>query len=126
MTVVSCFAAVAIILAGIGLYSLLAYSITLRRREIGIRLAIGADPAAVTRMILRNALVIAGAGILIGLAAAFALTRFMEKLIFGISASDPVTFAVVTLLLAAIALLAGYVPARRAAKIDPLEALRQE
>ncbi len=120
------FAAIALMLAAMGLYSVLAYTVTLRTREIGIRVAIGAEPKNVARYIMKGGLVQALIGIGVGLCAALALTRYMASLVYGVSAIDPVTFAAVACLLTAVALVASYVPAMRAAKIDPIEALRVE
>ncbi len=126
MTVLLNFAGVALLLAAVGLYSVLAYSVTLRTREIGIRIALGADPRKVARFVLGQGFRMALAGVVIGIAGAFALTRFMQSLIFGVSATDPITFVLTPLLLIAISLAASYAPARRASRVDPVEALRQE
>jgi putative ABC transport system permease protein len=126
MTVLLAFGAIALILAAIGLYSVLAYAVSLRSREIGIRVALGAEPSSVAGLILRQGLALTLIGLATGLAGAFALTRFMQSLIFGVSAFDVSTFAEVSVLLIAVSLLASFVPARRAARIDPMEALRSE
>jgi ABC-type antimicrobial peptide transport system permease subunit len=97
-----------------------------RRREIGIRLALGAQRSELERMFVRYALVLTGLGVLIGLPAAMGLTRLMKSLLFGISATDPLTFAAVPVALVVAAVLASYLPARRAAAVDPVEALRVE
>jgi len=126
MTVMIAFGVIALISAAVGLYSVLAYAVSLRTREIGVRVALGAGPNQVAGMILREGLVLAMGGILAGLAGAYFLTRFMQSLIFGIQAFDLATFAAVSLLLMGIALFACYVPARRAARVNPSEALRAE
>jgi putative ABC transport system permease protein len=126
MAVLLTFALIAILLAAMGLYSVLAYTVTLRTREIGIRIAIGAEPKDVAQYIVRGGLTLSFAGILIGIGVAIALTRYMSSLIYGVSAFDPVTFAIVAVLLLCIAIAACYVPAMRAARIDPIEALRTE
>ena len=120
------FAFVAILLASIGLYGLMAYSVEQRTLELGIRLALGADPAALYRMIVGQAMILALAGIVIGLAAAYALTRLMASMLFGVKPTDPVVFISVATLLGAVAFLASYIPARRAVGIDPAVALRYE
>jgi putative ABC transport system permease protein len=104
----------------------LGYWVSRRTREIGVRMAMGAMPGDVLRMTLRHASVAVAAGVVLGLAGAFALTRSMESLLFGITAADPVTFGAATLLLAGVALIASYVPALRATKVDPMTALRYE
>ncbi len=124
--VLAAFAGVALVLAGVGLYSVLAYSVSLRTREIGVRVALGAGPRSVARLVVRQGLALTLIGVGVGLAGAFALTRLMASLVFGVSATDPVTFAAVALLLIAVAVMASYLPARRAARIDPMEALRAE
>jgi putative ABC transport system permease protein len=126
MTVLLSFGGIALILAGVGLYSVLAYSVTLRTKEIGVRVALGAQPNSVIGLVLRQGAWMTIVGIVAGLAGAFALTRFMQSIIFGISSFDIVTFICVTAVLAAIALAASYLPARRAARIDPMQALRSE
>ena len=118
--------AMALLLGVIGIYGVISYTVSQRRREIGIRLALGAQPRGLRRMFVRHALVLAGIGVAIGLAAAFGLTRLMTSLLFGISPLDPVTYLVVPAVLLASAALASYVPARRAASVDPTEALRAE
>jgi predicted permease len=120
------FAGVALALAAVGVYGVTSYSVARRRSEIGIRMALGARPADLLRMIVGEALVVAGAGAAVGLAAALALTRVMASLLYGVEPADPVTFAAVPVVLAVVALAATYVPARRATRIDPLAALRSE
>lgn len=126
MTVLLSFGAIALILAAVGLYSVLAYSVTLRTKEIGVRMALGAEPNSVIGLVLRQGAWMTITGIIAGLAGAFALMRFIQSLIFGVSSFDLVTFASVTAMLIAIALAASYLPARRAARIDPMQALRAE
>jgi putative ABC transport system permease protein len=120
------FAGVALLLAAIGLYGVLAYTVTQRTREIGIRAALGAQRADVIGLVLRQGMTLAGLGLLIGLAGAFGLTHLIRKLLFGVQPTDPFTFAMIPLLLSAVAVLACWLPARRASKVDPMEALRYE
>jgi putative ABC transport system permease protein len=120
------FAGVALFLAAIGIYGVMAYAITQQTHEIGIRLALGAQPRNVLQLVLRRGMRLAGVGATFGVAAALALTRLMAGLLYDVSATDPVTFSCVVILLLAIALLASYVPARRAMRVDPMVALRYE
>jgi putative ABC transport system permease protein len=120
------FAAVAMALACVGIYGVLSYSVEQRRREIGVRMALGAARRDVLRLVVGHAMFMTLIGVAIGLGAAFALTRVMSTLLFGVSATDPVTFGLIALLLVAVALLAALVPARRATKVDPIIALRCE
>jgi putative ABC transport system permease protein len=120
------FAALAAILAAIGVHGLLSYTVAQRRQEIGIRMALGAGRGAVLRLILREGMAIIVAGLIGGLAGALALTRLLRALLFGVSPTDPLTFVVVATVLTAVALVATLLPARRAARVDPLPALRTE
>jgi predicted permease len=120
------FAGLALVLAVTGLYGLIAYSVAQRTREIGIRMALGAPSSQVLRLTLRQGMWLVAIGGAVGVAAALALTRLMQSLLYEVSAADPLTFAAVALLLALAALLACYIPARRAARIDPMVALRYE
>jgi ABC-type antimicrobial peptide transport system permease subunit len=125
-TLVSAFAALATVLAGLGLYGLLAYGVAQRRREIGIRMALGAQPRDVRSMVVSQALGLGAAGLGVGLAGALALTRVLGSLLFGVSAADPLTFAAVCALLMAVVASAAYLPARRATHVDPIVALRAD
>lgn len=120
------FALIALLLGVVGLYGVISYTVTQRTRELGIRLALGARRNDVLRLVIKRGMSYSLIGIVIGLAAALALTRLMESLLYGVSPADPLTFAGITLLLALVSLLASWIPARRAAKVDPLIALRHE
>jgi putative ABC transport system permease protein len=120
------FAAVALLLAALGIYSVISYSITYRTQEIGIRMALGAQRPAILMMVLRTGMLLTLIGAALGLAGAVVLTRWMSSMLFGITASDPATYATVLLVSLGAALLACAIPARRATRVDPLVALRYE
>ena len=126
MTLLSIFAGIALLLAAIGIYGLMAYTVQQRTQEIGIRMALGAKPSDVLRMVLRHGLLLCIVGIAAGISGAFAVIRLMKSLIFGVSPTDPVTFVGVAVLLAAVAFTACWIPARRASRVDPMVALRHE
>jgi putative ABC transport system permease protein len=116
----------ALLLGAVGLYGVIAYSVSRRTREIGIRIALGAQQNNVMRLILGEGMLVILIGLAIGLASSLALTRFLSSLLFGVTATDPITFAAVAVLLAVVALAACYIPARRAMRVDPIVALRYE
>jgi ABC-type antimicrobial peptide transport system permease subunit len=122
----SAFGVLALTLACIGIYGIMAYSVARRTNEIGIRMALGARTRQVLAMVLGESARLAVLGVLAGLLAALALSRFVKSLLYGIDAGDPVTFAAAALLLLAVALFAGLLPARRAARVQPMQALRHE
>jgi putative ABC transport system permease protein len=120
------FAVLALVLAIVGIFGVMSYAVTQQTREIGIRIALGADRAAVVGMVLGHAMLLAGTGLVIGLATALALARTMSTMLFELSPTDPLTFGAVTVLLGVVALLSSYLPARRATRVDPVVALRAE
>lgn len=121
----SVFGLLALGLASVGLYGIMAYSVNRRKREIGVRMALGATPESVLRLILKQGMSLVLAGVMIGLAAALAVARLLERMLYGVSASDPISVAAAASMLLAVALMACYVPARAASRLDPLAALRE-
>jgi putative ABC transport system permease protein len=126
MTLLAVFAGLALLLAAVGIYGVMAYSVAQRRREIGVRLTLGAQPIQALMLILRYGLRLTALGVLIGVAGAWALTRWMRGLLYEISPTDPVSFVLIPLLLLAVALSACWRPARRAGKVDPMIILRHD
>jgi putative ABC transport system permease protein len=120
------FAATALMLAAIGIYGVIAYSVAQRTQEIGVRMALGATAPSVLRLVVGQGSRLAFVGISFGLAGAFGLTRVLKKMLFGVTSSDPLTFAAVVLILGAVAVMASLIPALRAARVDPMTALRHE
>jgi len=126
MVLLAVFAGLAVLLASLGIYGILAYFVGRRTQEIGIRVALGAVPSDVVRAILGQGLYLSAAGVAMGIVVALGVTRVLSRLLFGVTPTDPATFVSVSVLLLAVALAASYVPARRAMKIDPVLALREE
>jgi ABC-type antimicrobial peptide transport system permease subunit len=126
MVLMTVFGAFALLLASIGIYALMAYSVQQRRREMGIRMALGAEANEVRNMVVVQGMRLSLAGILMGIAAAFGLSRLIRSLLFGVTASDPAVFVIVPIVLGMFALLAVWLPAQRATRIDPVGALRYE
>jgi putative ABC transport system permease protein len=120
------FASVATVLAMVGIYGVMAYSVAQRTREIGIRMALGAGRGDVLKLVLRHSLLLIGIGLVVGLAGSLGLTRIIESQLWGVTATDPATFIVVSLLLILVALTATFIPTRRAVQVDPTVALRYE
>jgi putative ABC transport system permease protein len=120
------FGGLAFLLTAVGLYGVISYTVARRSREMGIRLALGANRKAITTMIVRNGTLLACAGVAIGLAAAFLLTRLVAGSLYGVGPTDPLTFVCAPVALVSIAVLASYIPARRAANVDPMVTLRQD
>ena len=126
MTLLAIFATVALVLAAIGIFGVLSYAVSQRTREIGIRMALGAQGRSVIRLIVWQAMILVASGVAAGIAAAFFVTQTMTKMLFSVTPTDPTTFASVAGVLVTVALFASYLPARRATKVDPIVALRAE
>jgi putative ABC transport system permease protein len=126
MSLIGLFAALGLVLAAVGIYGVMAYGVSQRTHEIGLRMALGAQARDVMKMVVRQGMALATIGVAIGLIASYALTRLMKTMLFGVSATDPLTFTVIALLLAMVALFACWIPARRATKVDPMVSLKYE
>jgi putative ABC transport system permease protein len=126
MLLLAIFAGVALVLAAVGIYGVMSYSVAQQTREIGIRMALGAQRSDVLKMTIKQGLKLVGLGLVIGLAAAFVLTRVMATLLFGISATDPLTFITISFVLLVVAMVASYIPSVRAMRVDPMVALRYQ
>jgi ABC-type antimicrobial peptide transport system permease subunit len=126
MMLAGSFGALALALAAMGIYGVLNYAVSVRTREIGVRVALGATRRQVARLVLRDALVMTGLGVVVGLAAAGALMRLIQSILFEVRPGDPLTYAAVAVILFAVALVATWLPARRATSVDPVVALRME
>jgi ABC-type antimicrobial peptide transport system permease subunit len=126
MLLLTIFGAVALVLAAIGIYGLMAYSVQQRTQEIGIRMALGADRSTIRGLVVWNGMRLALVGVALGIGAAFGLTRLIASFLFGVKSWDPMVFVCVPIILCAVALMAVWLPATRAAKLDPMQALRVE
>jgi putative ABC transport system permease protein len=126
LSVLAIFGVIALLVSAIGIYGVMAFSVSRRWHEFGIRMSLGARPRDVLKLVTRQAFLLNAVGVAIGLAGAWALTGLMSSLLYGVRASDPATFAVSVAFLAVLTMLAAYVPARRATRVDPAEALREE
>ncbi len=126
MAVLGIFAAIALVLAAVGVYGIMAFSVTQRTHEIGVRMALGAERRAVLGLIVRQGLAFTLTGVMIGIGGAWVLTRFLTSFLYAVRPTDPATFLVVSAVLVAVSILATYIPARRATKVDPMVALRYE
>ena len=126
MLILALFAGIATLLAAVGIYGVMAYAVSQRSHEIGIRMALGAEPGDVLRMVVGDGMRLASIGLVLGIAGSFIAVRYMESQLYGVKATDPITFAGVAAGLAIVAFAACYFPARRATRVDPLEALRYE
>jgi putative ABC transport system permease protein len=125
MLLMTIFAAIGVLLAAIGLFGMLSFAVAQRTREIGVRIALGARPADVIRMVIRDGAVLSAGGLAIGGVAALAATRAISSMLFGVTAADPVTFGIIVIVIATLTLAASYVPARRAASVDPIVVMRE-
>jgi putative ABC transport system permease protein len=126
MRLLGAFSLLAVLLAAIGLYGVVSYTVTQRTRELGLRVALGATPLDILRLVFARGLATVGAGLAVGVVAAFVLTNFLESLLFNVRATDPWTMAAAVVSLAVVALVVHWLPARRAVRVDPVVALRQE
>jgi ABC-type antimicrobial peptide transport system permease subunit len=126
MLLLTIFGVVALVLAAIGIYGLMAYSVEQRTQEMGIRMALGADRGTIRKLVVWHGMRLALIGVALGIAAAFGLTRFLASFLYGVKSVDPMAFIAVPLILTAVALLAVWLPATRASKVDPMQALRAE
>jgi ABC-type antimicrobial peptide transport system permease subunit len=126
MMLLSIFGGLALVLASVGIYGVISFAVSQRTREIGVRMALGARPADVLRMVLNEGLKLVAVGVVLGVAASLVLTRLLEGMVYGVRVRDPLIFAVANVLMVAVSLAACYVPARRATRVDPLVALRYE